>query len=98
MGFISTTLSQDPTDLSQLAICHSKSDGAMFNGHEVLCLCDIDSSSEERDFRRMLLQAAFTVRFINETLQITDYTLPAFYIDKHLYAKCYVVFEFEKKV
>lgn len=56
------------------------SDASMFWGNEMVCLVEIDSHNDRRDFSRMLVQAAFYVRFVKLTLKITEFCLPVIFI------------------
>lgn len=97
MGFLST-LHANPQDKTQIHIVHSVSNGALFYNYEPLFLCDIDSHSNKGDLRRMLTQAAFTVRFMNHTLNRTEYTLPVFWISDSMIGSCYLVFQDKENV
>lgn len=83
---------------TRLHLIHPKSDGMLACRFELGLLIEVDSHSFRNDWRRMLVQAAFYVRFINRTLKTHTCCLPIFWISKEYRGECYLVYEKDNKV
>jgi len=83
----------------QFRLTHYKPDATLVDGHFIIFLAEIYSitkKSKRADFRRLLLRAAFYVRFMKIALQI-DICLPIFYVNAGWEGECFLVFEHTDK-
>lgn len=83
---------------TRLHLIHPKSDGMLACGYEIADLVEVDSHGYRKDWRRMLVQAASYVRFINRTFQTNTCCLPIFWISETYEGECYLVYEKDNNV
>lgn len=83
---------------TRLHLIHPKSDGMLACRFELALILEVDSHSLRKDWRRMLVQVAFYVRFINRTFKTDTCCLPIFWISQEYIGECYLVYEKDNKV
>lgn len=78
MGIV--TRPKDENSAPSLHLIRCRSDAALFWKYEIIFLSEIDSHSRDKDFIRMIAQAAFYVRTVNRTLGTKECCLPVFWV------------------
>jgi len=85
----------------RLRITHYRPDATLVHGHFLIFMAEIYSITKQADrgdLRRLLLRAAFYVRFMKIALQELV-CLPVFYVNSQWEGECFLVFEHtDKKV
>ncbi|KAE9387436.1 hypothetical protein BT96DRAFT_948366 [Gymnopus androsaceus JB14] len=85
-------------DDTRLHLIHPKSDGMLACRFELALIIEVDSHNLRKDWRRMLVQAAFYVRFINRTFKSDTCCLPIFWVSEEYRGQCFLVYEKDNQI